>query len=160
MIKGEIAGLLLDQAGMESNASAAYLSLAMWCNENGYFGCQSLFEKSSKEEMEHRDKILEYLSDFAEVGYREVPAMKAQVWRDYSSLLEVFKAVYNLEVTITKSVHALYSRVMSAEDWHTVSFLTWFLDEQRDAVATSADWVAKCQAAQDCLLVFDEQMGA
>ena len=62
-ISNRISKMLHDQVAMEANASSYYLSVASWCNVNGYEGAANFFRNHSNEEREHMLKIVDYLNE-------------------------------------------------------------------------------------------------
>ncbi len=58
-----------DQIAMEANASNNYLSMACWCQINGYDESSSFFFTQSNEERTHMMKFVTFLS----IVFRIVP---------------------------------------------------------------------------------------
>ena len=62
-IKVESMDLLNGQIKMEAHASATYLAMASWCEQNGFFTSAKFFFKQAEEEREHMMKIFNFLVD-------------------------------------------------------------------------------------------------
>ena len=63
LLSTEIEGLLNQQIKKEAHSSSLYLSMAAWCDRNGYDGSANHFYKQSDEERHHQLKIFKYVSD-------------------------------------------------------------------------------------------------
>ena len=125
----DIVDALNHQIKMEAYASQFYLALAYWCDDKALKGCKAFFERQSEEEREHKLKIYEYLSDQGEQPVTpgiEKPPM------DFSSVKHVFQMVLEQEQKVTKSIHDIVKLCYRDSDFNTLSFLQWFVDEQRE----------------------------
>ncbi len=63
LISNEIEMLLNQQIKKEAYSSAVYLSMASWCNRNGYDFSSDYFCKQSAEEREQQRKFYKYVLD-------------------------------------------------------------------------------------------------
>ena len=63
LISNEIEILLNQQVKKEAYSSSVYLSMASWCNRNGYDFSSDYFFKQAEEERQHQLKFYKYVLD-------------------------------------------------------------------------------------------------
>lgn len=130
MISENMQASLNKQAGEEAHASSTYLSMAMWCDAQGYEGAAKYLADSSAEERGHMTKFLQYVVD--QDGQARVPAVK-EPSHEFDSLPEIMKSVLELEMSVATSIHKIVEQAWKEKDFATFSWLQWFVEEQRDA---------------------------
>ena len=129
LISNEIEMLLNQQIKKEAYSSAVYLSMASWCNRNGYDFSSEYFIKQSGEEREHQLKLYKYVLD---MGGNAVSPEITGIKLEYNSFREVFEEALDQEISVTHAINNIYARCMKAQDFVTMEFLLWFLKEQRE----------------------------
>lgn len=129
MLNDKMFQALNDQIALESQSSANYLSMACWCEKEGLNGCAEFFYTQSDEERMHMLKIVHYINDMD--GHALIPAL-TQPQREYPSIQELFKMVYQMERDVTASIHRLLSLCQETGDHATQHFLQWYVAEQRE----------------------------
>ena len=126
-ISNRISKMLHDQVAMEANASSYYLSVASWCNVNGYEGAANFFRNHSNEEREHMLKIVDYLNDLkinVTIPQIEKPP------QNMNSLEQICKTALQNEQNVTTSINEIISLAQKEHDHRTDFFLEWFVNEQ------------------------------
>lgn len=126
-LKEEIEVLLNAQIKMEAEASATYLAMAAWCDDQGLDHSAQFFEAQSGEEREHMLKLFKYVSDR---GGRAISPEVVNVPRDFESFRSVFELTLEQEMDVTHSINNIADRCMKEKDYVTFNFLQWFLNEQ------------------------------
>ena len=129
MISKKMEAALNEQIGLEGYASFLYLSMAVWCDNQGLTGCHQFLMRQSDEEREHMMKIFEYIADVD--GFPLTPGI-SEPPRQFESVQEVFKMVYAHEQKVTKSINELIALASSENDYSTETFLQWYVTEQRE----------------------------
>lgn len=160
MISKKMEAALNEQIAMEGYASFLYLSMATWCDDKGLSGCYNFLQRQSEEEREHMLKIFEYLADVD--GFPLTPGI-AQPPRDYESVQEVFKMVYEHEQKVTNSINKLVRLATEEDDYSTESFLQWYVNEQREEEAlmrTVLDRINLIGDGPQSLYFIDKEMEA
>lgn len=125
----EIEVLLNDQIKMEAHSSAVYLSMASWCNRNGFDNSGVYFEKQSAEERQHMLKIFKYVND---AGGRAVSPEVVNIPQEFESFRGVFEQALQQEIFVTQSLNKIADRCLRVKDFVTLQFLQWFLNEQME----------------------------
>ncbi len=133
MIKSAIETALNDQIMREEHSSRIYLSMAIWCEVNGYPGAAAFLYRQADEERMHQLKLVHYINDRggkAMLKPLELPNA------DYNSLLEVFEEVMKHEQYITASINDIYEITLKEKDYTTGNFLQWYINEQIEEEST------------------------
>lgn len=121
--------LLNKQINMEGKSSAAYLSMASWCETKGYDISAQFLYKHSEEERMHMLKLFRYIN--AAGGHALQPAI-TDIQQEFKSLREVFESVLHHELEVTKSINNIVDHCFQIKDFATFNFLQWYVMEQRE----------------------------
>lgn len=140
MLSKKMEDALNSQIALEGNASAIYLAMAVWCEQQALAGCAEFFYAQSEEEREHMLKILHYINDMD--GTVVVPSIK-QPKASYDSIQDLFQSVYEEEKKVTKAIYDLLSISEKENDHATTLFLQWYVAEQREEEAQVRDILDK-----------------
>jgi ferritin len=129
LISAEVEMLLNQQVKKEAYSSAVYLSMASWCNRNGFDNSSDYFFKQAEEERQHQLKLYKYILD---MGGNAVSPEVIGIKQEYNSFREVFEEALDQEISVTQSIKNIYARCLKEQDFVTNEFLNWFLKEQRE----------------------------
>lgn len=127
MISKKIEKEINEQIKREEDSSRIYLSMASWCETNGYPGAAEFLYEHSDEERMHQLKLLKFLNDRG--GHAKVLQLDAPE-SGFKSLHDVFVKVHKHEQYITKCINDLYGMCMNENDYTTANFLQWYVNEQ------------------------------
>lgn len=128
-ITTEIEALLNQQIVMEGKSSAAYLSMASWCDTQGFEISAEFLYKHSEEERQHMLKLFRYVN--AAGGHALQPEISG-IKHSFTTLREVFEAVLHHEIEVTKSINNIVDQCLQIKDFATFNFLQWYVNEQRE----------------------------
>jgi ferritin len=128
-ITEEIEALLNKQIVMEGKSSAAYLSMASWCDTHGFDVSATFLYKHSEEERMHMLKLFRYVN--AAGGHALQPEISG-LKHTFNSLKEVFESVLMHELEVTKSINSIVDHCFQIKDFATFNFLQWYVMEQRE----------------------------
>lgn len=129
LLSTEIESLLNQQIKKEAHSSALYLSMASWCDRNGFDGSAGFFFKQSDDERHHQLKLYKYVLD---MGATAISPEISNIKIEFSSFREVFEDAFEQEISITQSIKNIAARCHKEQDFVTIEFLNWFLKEQRE----------------------------
>ena len=129
LLSTEIELLLNQQIKKEAHSSSIYLSMASWCDRNGFDGSADFFFKQSDEERHHQIKLYKYLLD---MGGTSLSPEIINIKIEFGSFREVFEDALEQEIAITQSFKNIAARCHKEQDFVTMEFLNWFLREQRE----------------------------
>ena len=128
-ITTEIETLLNQQIDMEGKSSAYYLSMASWCDTQGYVNSASFLYKHSEEERQHMLKLFGYINDAG--GHALQPEIIG-IKHKFKTLKEVFESILDHELEVTKSINNIVDHCFKIKDFTTFQFLQWYVTEQRE----------------------------
>lgn len=121
--------MLNTQIVMEGTSSAYYLSMASWCETKGYNNSAEFLYKHSDEERGHMLKLFKYVN---QAGGHALQPEVTDIKHAFKNLREVFNAILDHEIKVTRSIHEIVDHCLTSKDYTTFNFLQWFVVEQRE----------------------------
>jgi ferritin len=132
------------QLNRELAAAHHYDALAWWCAHQTLPGFERFFRKQAAEEREHAARIGRHLAGRGVCPVLEaVPAPRT----DFASLLDVARQAQALEQDNSRGIHAAYEAALAAKDYPAQVLLHWFIQEQVEEEAWTAEMVARVETA-------------
>jgi ferritin len=128
----------------ELAAAHAYLALSTWCAVRNLKGFAGHFAKQAGEEREHADKMMRHLVDRGatpELGAIPEPTQK------FDSLVAVAEQARRMEQANTRGIHAAFEAAVAAKDYAAQVFLHWFVNEQVEEEAWTAEMLDRVEGA-------------
>jgi len=129
MISEKMTAALNEQIVLEGYASFLYLSMASWCDKQGLNGSAQFMHRQSSEEWAHMLRLFHYISEVD--GHALTPAI-VQPPHEFESVQVLFQQVYAHEQKVTNSIHKLMHLATEENDYATINFLQWYIEEQRE----------------------------
>ncbi|WP_128543684.1 ferritin [Larkinella soli] len=126
-LKEETERILNEQIKMEAHSSAIYLSMAAWCDRNGFDYSAGYFYKQAEEERSHMLKIFKYVSD---LGGTAVSPEVTNVPQEFEGFRDVFELALQQEIAVTNSINRIVATARQLNDFATDQFMQWFVQEQ------------------------------
>lgn len=133
MLNKKVETAINEQIKKEEFSSRLYLSMAIWCEVNGFPGAAAFLYRQSDEERMHQLKLVHYVNDRS--GEAALMALEKPE-ASFKSLLDVFKEVMKHEQYITASINDLYGITLDEKDYTTGNFLQWYINEQIEEEST------------------------
>lgn len=158
MISKNMEKALNHQIALEGFASQYYLAMASWCDREGMEGAAEFLHFQSLEEREHMLKLFHYLSEVD--GFALTPAID-QPPLEFESVQEVFKLVYEHEQKVTLSINELVATCYKENDYNTLNFLQWYVEEQREEenqARSILDMIKLIGSGEQSLYYIDKEM--
>ena len=153
LISPDVNRALNEQIGREFGASIQYVAIA------AYFDCEGLpslakhFYRQAEEEREHAMRFVRYVVDAD--GHVEVPAIEAPK-SNFNSAEEAVALSLDWEMEVTRQINALVDMAIQHSDHMTKNFLEWFVNEQREEVASMDTLLKMVRRAGESGLLFVE----
>jgi ferritin len=116
------------------------------------FGAQKFFKDESSEELEHYQKIVDFINDRGSVA--DTPMIEA-IEETVGSLESALTSAYSAEVELGNKYSEWYS---TTEDPVISQFLLQFIEIQRKSIGFYADLLQRLSLGGD-ILVFDSELG-
>ncbi|MCP3931470.1 MAG: ferritin [Bacteroidetes bacterium] len=132
MISKNMEKALNKQVLLEAYASFLYLSMASWCEGEGLEGSATFMYRQSEEERQHMLKIFNYINEVD--GHALAPSV-SEPPHVFESVQALFKQVYEHEKKVTSSINQLVELAYKVNDYSTLNFLQYYVDEQREEEA-------------------------
>lgn len=118
---------LNDQFNFELLSGYYYMAMAAYCASEDYNGFANFFIVQAQEEYTHAMKFFDFIND---MGGRVTTLAMEEPKNDYNSLVEVFEAALSHEKLVTNKINKLLDLANEENNYPTISFLQWFVDEQ------------------------------
>lgn len=129
MLKESVLKELNKQIMLEFYSSNLYLQMSAWCDFKGYEGSAKFLRKHATEEMQHMQKLFDYV-----IGTGALPIIegidKPEI--EYETIKDVFMQTYAHEKLITKEINEIVGLAMRERDYSTFNFLQWYVSEQHE----------------------------
>ncbi|WP_113625853.1 non-heme ferritin [Pectobacterium peruviense] len=158
MLKKEMIQKLNEQLNLEFYSANLYLQMSAWCGDKGFEGASSFLKTHSQEEMQHMQRLFDYLDD---TGSLPVLGAIAAPPIDFDSLADVFKLTYEHEQLITAKINELAHAAMALQDYSTFNFLQWYVAEQHEEeklFRSILDKLALVNASEGGLFFIDQDL--
>ena len=128
-ISTETEAMLNNQIMMEAQASAHYLSMASWCDVQGYSNSAKFLYGHADEERMHMMKLFHYINDAG--GHALQPEITG-LQHIYESLRQVFQLILEHELKVTQSINEIVEHCYNVKDFASLNFMQWYVSEQRE----------------------------
>ena len=126
--------LLNDQINKELYSSYLYLSFADYYEEEGLSGYANYFEIQAQEERDHAMIFRNYLHENGEAVKLLAIDMPDKT---FANFLEPLEAAMEHEKYVTSLINDIYSAAFAVNDYRTMKFLDWFIEEQGEEEDTA-----------------------
>ena len=146
---------LNEQIAREFAASQQYIAIAVYFDLETLQRLAAHFYRQAVEERNHAMMIVQYLLDAGERPV--VPAVDApQI--DFSDAAAAVNLALEQEREVTRQIASLVQLARDESDLVGEQFLHWFLQEQREEVASMSSLLAVVERAGDNLLLAEEYL--
>lgn len=129
MLTNDMTAKLNDQLNLEFFSANLYLQMSAWCADKGFEGSAAFLRNHSTEEMQHMQRLFNYLSD---TGAMPVLGSITAPPVSFNSLSDVLEQAYEHEKLITKKINELAHAAITSQDYSTFNFLQWYVAEQHE----------------------------
>ena len=146
MISKQMESALNKQIELEGYASFLYLSMASWCEQEGLEGSAKFMHRQSDEERDHMLRIFNYINEVD--GHAITPAIKQPPLK-FESVRSLFSQVYDHEKKVTAAINSLVDMCYAENDYSTLNFLQWYIEEQREEEALMRTIIDKIKLIGD-----------
>ncbi|WP_067706498.1 MULTISPECIES: non-heme ferritin [unclassified Erwinia] len=129
MLTADMTAKLNDQLNLEFYSANLYLQMSAWSADKGFEGAAAFLRDHSVEEMQHMQRLFNYLSD---TGAMPVLGTIVAPPVTFNSLNDVLQQAYEHEQLITSKINELVHAAMTTQDYSTFNFLQWYVSEQHE----------------------------
>jgi ferritin len=146
MLSKRIEDALNKQVTVEAESSQVYLAMASWAETQGFEGVSQFMYAHSDEERQHMLKMVKFINERG--GHAKVSPLSAPPI-EFGSFKEVFQALFNHEVFVSKSINDLVHITLEEKDYATHNFLQWYVSEQIEEEALARNILDKINLIGD-----------
>ena len=146
MLSKRIEDALNKQVTVEAESSQVYLAMASWAENQGFEGVSQFMYAHSDEERQHMLKMVKFINERG--GHAKVSPLSAPP-TEFGSFKEVFQALFNHEVFVSKSINELVHITLEEKDYATHNFLQWYVSEQIEEEALARNILDKINLIGD-----------
>ena len=119
--------LLNKQINFEFYSAYLYLAMSTYFSEINMDGFAKFMKNQAKEELQHAQKIYDFLLLRNEkITYQRIEAPDT----DWVNTQDVLEDAIEHEKTISAKINELYKSAKEYDDFATMNFLNWFIEEQ------------------------------
>ncbi len=157
MLSKKLNDALNAQFNHELEAAYLYLSMAIYFEKNDLPGFANWMRIQVKEEQFHAMKFHDYLLE--RDGEVVLTALKKPA-NDFKNVIDVFERSLEHEEFITAKINDIMKLAIKENDFATVNFLQWFIEEQVEEEATVKAIIAQLKMVDgkgQALLMFDRE---
>jgi ferritin len=149
------ADALNQQIAREFGASQQYVAIAVYYDSQTLPQLASHFYRQAVEERNHAMMMVQYLLDAGETAV--IPAVEAPK-TTFEDTVEPVALALDQEKRVTEEIAALVKLARDEGDLVGEQFLHWFLEEQREEVASMSSLLATVARARDNLLLVEDHL--
>jgi ferritin len=143
------------QIGREMAASQQYVAIAVYYDAETLPQLAQHFYRQAVEERNHAMMIVQYLLDAGEPV--EIPGVEAPQ-TSFADAVAPVQLALDQERRVTEDIVTLAKLAREETDLVGEQFLHWFLQEQREEVASMSSLLAVVERAGDNLLLAEEYL--
>jgi len=153
MIKSKVIDSMNAQLISEFAASAQYIAIAVYFDEESLPDLAQFFYTQAEEERMHAMKFVHFMLEAgAKPIIPSIPALK----NEFSSASEAVQYALTQEMKVTDEINNLVSTAISEGDHASNQFLQWFVTEQVEEVDTMNTLLKTIKHAAGNLLLVEE----
>lgn len=159
MLSKKMLNALNDQIHHELESAYIYLSMSAYFEAENLPGFAQWMELQFQEEMDHAFRFYDFILRRGErVALQAISAPPAE----YDSPLAAFEKALGHEQKISGDIHKLYKLAIEEDDYPSVPFLQWFIDEQveeEENVGSVVEDLKRVEGSGHALLLLDRELG-
>ena len=153
IIKQKTADAINSQIQSEFAASAQYIAIAVYFDEQGLTELAGFFYRQSEEERAHAMKFVHFL---LETGAKPVIPGLPPIRNDFSSASDAVGFALEQEKHVTSQINNLVTIAQAEGDHTSHNFLQWYVTEQVEEVSSMTTLLQTIQLAGDSLLLVED----
>ena len=144
MISKNLENAINEQINFEFYSAYTYLAMSAYAEEIDFPGAANFFKIQAQEELDHARKMYDYL--FQKGGKVVLEAIEKPK-AEFDNLLNIFEEGLKHEQTVTKRIDNIANIALDEKEHATMSFLSWFVDEQVEEEENFTNLVKKIKRA-------------
>ena len=142
-----------DQILSEFFASAQYVAIAIYFDEEGLPDLAQFYYRQAEEERMHAMKFVHFL---LETGAKPIIPGLPDIRNEFGSAADAVQYALDQEMTVTDQVNNLVRIAVEENDFTSNNFLQWFVSEQVEEVDTMTTLLQTIKHASGNMLLVED----
>ena len=155
MADQSFAEALNEQIANEFGAHQQYIGAAVYYDSETLPRLAAFFHRQAVEERNHAMMMVQHLLDANEEI--RIPDIESKMTR-FDDVVAPVKMALDQEKRVTDEINALFKLARDADDFQAEQFMTWFVKEQVEEVATMTDLLTVVERSSDNALLVEEYL--
>lgn len=153
----EVINKINKQINAELQSGYIYLDYAAKLDSANLTGYANWYKIQAKEEFDHMVRFYNYLIDNGEkVVFTSIELADSNI----ETLEDILAGALNHEKYVTSLINDIYALAEKENDYRTMNFLDWFIEEQLEEEKSASDMLEKYTLyGRDFLLQLDAEAG-
>lgn len=141
-MKTRTAELLNSQINKELYSAYLYLDMSRYYEDLGLEGFANWFFIQAQEERDHAMLFYRFMQNNGlKVGLKEIDAPDEK----FEGVLQPLTVALEHEKYVTELIHNIFKVAMDDNDFRTMQFLNWFIDEQAEEEMNARELISKIE---------------
>ncbi|MFT5194052.1 MAG: ferritin [Cellvibrionaceae bacterium] len=153
IIKQKVVELMNAQLISEFSASAQYIAIAVYFDEEGLPDLAQLFYKQSEEERMHAMMFVRFM---LEAGAKPIIPSTPDLKNSFESAADAVQYALKQELKVTDEINNLVTVATAERDYASNQFLQWFVTEQVEEVDSMNTLLQTIKHSAGNLLLVEE----
>lgn len=149
IIKDKLVEAMNAQIRSEFSASAQYVAIAVYFDEESLPELAGFFYRQAEEEREHAMKFIHFM---LETGAKPIIPPVTDLKNEFASAEEAVEFALHQEMKVTDEISNLVSLALTEGDHTSNNFLQWFVTEQVEEIDTMSTLLATIRHAGSNML--------
>lgn len=141
------------QIQSEFTASAQYVAIAVYFDDETLPDLAAFFYRQAEEEREHAMKFVHFM---LEAGAKPVIPGLPEIRNSFDSASDAVQYALDQEVKVTNQINNLVSIAEAENDYASIQFLQWFVTEQVEEVDSMTTLLNTIKHAGGALLLVED----
>ncbi len=153
IIKPKVVDAMNAQIKSEFGASQQYIAIAIYFDEEALPDLAAFFYEQSLEEREHAMKFVHFL---LETGAKPLIPNMSGFRNSFDNAAEAVEFALEQEIRVTNEINNIVRIAKEEDDYASVNFLQWFVDEQVEEVDSMTSLLQTIKHAGSSLLLVED----
>lgn len=153
IVKEKLVEGMNTQIVSEFAASAQYIAIAVYFDDEGLPELAGFFYRQAEEERAHAMKFVRFLLD---AGAKPIIPGIPSLRNEFTGAADAVQFALDQEVRVTNQINHLVSLAQSEGDFTSHNFLQWFVTEQVEEVSSMTALLQTIKHAGNSLLLVED----
>jgi len=153
IVKPNVIDAMNAQIKSEFGASAQYIAIAIYFDEEGLPDLAQFFYTQSEEERMHAMKFVHFM---LEAGAKPLIPSLPDMRNEFSSAADAVQFTLEQEMRVTNEINSLVRIAREENDYTSHNFLQWFVNEQVEEIDSMTTLLQTIKHAGSSLLLVED----